>query len=213
MPDLGRVVAELERAWPGNRAVNLVFHGHSVPAGYAATPVVDRASAYPQVVAARLAERRPRAVLNAIVTAVGGEHAEAGAGRIGEVLGHRPDVVLIDYALNDRVIGLERARRAWESMIAAVLGAGAVPVLITPSPDLTADLADPEDPLAQHAEQIRELAARQVLPLADPFRVFRRLHAEGDSLAELMAQPNHPNGRGHAIIAAEILELFAAAHE
>ncbi|ROP57010.1 MULTISPECIES: SGNH/GDSL hydrolase family protein [unclassified Rathayibacter] len=209
MAGLAAVIAALELTWPGNRAVNLVFHGHSVPAGYFATPLIDRRASYPHVVAGRLAERHQHAVLNAIVTAVGGEHSESGARRMGEVLGHRPDVVVLDYALNDRVIGLDRAGRAWESMIDSVLGAGAVPVLVTPSPDLTADPTDPADELVRHAEQIRGLAERDGVLLADPFRVFLGLHERGEPLAGLMSQVNHPNGRGHAIIAAEILALFA----
>ncbi|MCJ1702329.1 SGNH/GDSL hydrolase family protein [Rathayibacter sp. VKM Ac-2926] len=209
MAGLAAVIAALELTWPGNRAVNLVFHGHSVPAGYFATPLIDRRASYPHVVAGRLAERHPHAVLNAIVTAVGGEHSESGARRMGEVLGHRPDVVVLDYALNDRAIGLDRAGRAWESMIDSVLGAGAVPVLVTPSPDLTADPTDPADELVRHAEQIRGLAERDGVLLADPFRVFLGLHERGEPLAGLMSQVNHPNGRGHAIIAAEILALFA----
>ncbi|MDY0913546.1 SGNH/GDSL hydrolase family protein [Rathayibacter festucae] len=213
MADLARVIAELERTWPENRAVNLVFHGHSVPAGYGVTPLIDRRASYPHVVAGRLAERHPHAVINAIVTAIGGEHSESGAGRMSEVLGHRPDVVLLDYALNDRSIGLERARRAWESMIDRLLEAGVVPVLVTPSPDLTADPADPDDELVRHAEQIRGLAERDGVLLADPFRVFRGRQERGEPLAGLLAQANHPNGRGHAIIAAEILGLFAEAEQ
>ena len=209
MAGLAAVIAELERTWPGNRAVNLVFHGHSVPAGYFATPLIDRRASYPHVVAGRLAERHPHAVLNAIVTAVGGEHSESGARRMGEVLGHRPDVVVLDYALNDRAIGLDRAGRAWESMIDRVLESGVVPVLVTPSPDLTADPADPADDLVRHAEQIRRLAERDGVLLADPFRIFCTMHEGGEPLAGVMSQVNHPNGRGHAIIAAEILALFA----
>ena len=56
MTGLAAVIAELERTWPENRAVNLVFHGHSVPSGYFATPVIDRRASYPHVVAGRLAE-------------------------------------------------------------------------------------------------------------------------------------------------------------
>src|ERR1035438_8926749 len=35
---LADVCAELVKSWPTNRTVNLVCHGHSVPAGYAKTP-------------------------------------------------------------------------------------------------------------------------------------------------------------------------------
>lgn len=43
---LHEVVAELSRQWPQNRTVNIVCHGHSVPAGYFRTPVVDTFNAY-----------------------------------------------------------------------------------------------------------------------------------------------------------------------
>lgn len=38
---------ELQKKWPDNRTVNLVFHGHSVPSGYANTPNVKNASSLP----------------------------------------------------------------------------------------------------------------------------------------------------------------------
>jgi len=38
---LSDVKQELEKTWPQNRTVNLVFHGHSVPAGYFLTPHVN----------------------------------------------------------------------------------------------------------------------------------------------------------------------------
>lgn len=41
---LAPVIGELGREYPRNRTVNLVFHGHSVPAGYFKTPHVDNSS-------------------------------------------------------------------------------------------------------------------------------------------------------------------------
>ena len=41
MSYLADVVNDLKRQWPDNSLVNIVCHGHSVPAGYFATPVVD----------------------------------------------------------------------------------------------------------------------------------------------------------------------------
>jgi len=38
---LAGVVALLGKSWPDNRIVNIVAHGHSVPAGYFDTPTVD----------------------------------------------------------------------------------------------------------------------------------------------------------------------------
>lgn len=106
---------ELQKKWPDNRTVNLVFHGHSVPSGYANTPNVKTLQAYPHQVLEAVKEIYPYAVVNSITTSIGGENAEQGAKRFKqEVLPHRPDILFIDYALNDRSIGLERALKAWE---------------------------------------------------------------------------------------------------
>src|SRR5260221_10541319 len=79
-PYLADIVTELHRQWPNNRAIQVVCHGHSVPAGYFATPVVDTFNAYPHLLHRGLKERFPFAVVNVIVTAIGGETATPGAG-------------------------------------------------------------------------------------------------------------------------------------
>ena len=115
---LREVSSELRKQWPATRAVNIVCHGHSVPAGYFKTPVVDTFNAYPHLLHKKLKERFPYAVCNVIVTAIGGEASDTGARRFEkDVLAHKPDVVLVDYALNDRRLGLEKAKAAWTSMI------------------------------------------------------------------------------------------------
>lgn len=119
---LAGVVEMLKQHWPDNRTVNIVCHGHSVPAGYFATPVVDTFNAYPHLLHWMLKQRFPFAVINVIVTAVGGENSESGAERLNaEVFCHRPDVLTVDYGLNDRGIGLERAEAAWRSIIERAL--------------------------------------------------------------------------------------------
>ena len=112
---LAGIKKELTKEWPGNRTINLVFHGHSVPAGYFKTPVVNTFDSYPYLLLKELKERYPHAVINVICTAIGGENSSAGAKRFdSDVLGHKPDVLFIDYALNDRGIGLEQSKEAWE---------------------------------------------------------------------------------------------------
>src|SRR5215468_2820162 len=75
---LARLCAEMRKNWPTNRTINIVCHGHSVPAGYAQTPVVDTFNAYPHLLHLGLKERFPTAVINVIVTAIGGETSEGG---------------------------------------------------------------------------------------------------------------------------------------
>jgi len=208
---LAQVVGRLEKVWPNNHLVNLVFHGHSVPAGYFQTPTVDSLHAYPNLVREALAQKFPHAVINVIVTAVGGENAEKGAARFdSDVLTLKPDVVFLDYALNDRGIGLTNAEAAWTEMIKKAAAAGVKVILLTPTPDQSAKLDDPNDPLNQHAEQIRRLAAQYHVGLVDSLAQFKAAVAGGTALTNLMAQVNHPNAAGHQLVADELVKWFEA---
>lgn len=208
---LAPVVSQLTRDWPSNRIVNIVCHGHSVPAGYARTPVVKLLDAYPNLLREGLSARFPHAVQNVIVTAIGGEQSEQGAARFEcDVLSLRPDVVTIDYALNDRSIGLERAEKAWRIMIEACRAKKIPILLLTPTADLHAKLDDANDPLNQHAAQIRRLAAEYHVGLVDSLVQFKKYVHDGGKLMELMAQPNHPNRQGHELVANELLKWFPA---
>ncbi len=208
---LREVTNALGKKWPANRAVNIVCHGHSVPAGYFKTPVVDSLNAYPHLLHAGLKAKFPFAVINVIVTAIGGEDSESGARRFEkDVLTHNPDVVTIDYALNDRRIGLERARTAWLSMITAAKAKGIKVILLTPTGDLSAKLDDSQDLLNQHAAQIRQLAAEQDVGLVDSLAAFKKHIQDGGKLDDLMSQINHPNRVGHDLVAAALLAWFPA---
>lgn len=206
---LAGVVDILETEWPKNRTVTIVCHGHSVPAGYFKTPIVETFNAYPHLFHRLLKDKYPRAVVNVIVTAIGGENSEAGAARFErDVLSLRPDVVTIDYSLNDRAIGLERARVAWVAMIEKAKAAGVKVILMTPTPDTKAKLDSPDDPLCQHAEQVRRLARQYGVGLVDSLAAFKRRVEGGAKLENLMSQPNHPNKNGHETVAKELILWF-----
>jgi len=51
---------ELTKKWPGNRLYNLVFHGHSVVAGYFNTPKINTFQSYPMVVLKKLTEKQEK---------------------------------------------------------------------------------------------------------------------------------------------------------
>ena len=195
--------------WPKNRRLTVVCHGHSVPAGYFKTPEVRTFDAYPMLLHEALAAAYPHAVINVIVTAIGGENSRQGAARFEQdVLSLKPDVVTIDYALNDRGISLVEAKAAWASMIEKCLARSVKVVLLTPTPDLGAKLGDAKDPLNQNAEQVRALAAEYHVGLVDSLKGFEDAVAAGRPLAGLMAQGNHPNRAGHEIVARLLGEWF-----
>jgi lysophospholipase L1-like esterase len=171
--------------------------------------VVNTLQAYPHQVLCGVKDRFPNAVVNVITTAIGGEQSEQGAARFeAEVLTHRPDVLFIDYALNDRQIGLERSERAWRAMIEAALARNIKVILMTPTPDLSEDIRSDEARLYPFVQMIRRLAAEYHVGLADPYACFRSRAEAGEKIASYMAQVNHPDARGHAIVAEEILRWF-----
>ena len=119
---LDDVKTALKKEWPNNRTINLVFHGHSVPAGYFKTPVVNTLEAYPYQALKVLKSAYPYAVINIINTSIGGENSESGAKRFAtDVLIHKKDVLFLYYALNHRGIGLDKAKASWEAMISQAL--------------------------------------------------------------------------------------------
>jgi len=205
------ILAELKKEWPGNRTINIVCHGHSVPSGYFKTPIVDTINAYPHLLHRGLKDRFPYAVINVIVTGIGGESSPSGAARFEwDVLQHRPELITIDYALNDRRVSLPEAKKSWELMIQKAMAQKIKVILLTPTGDVTANLDNPEDPLNQHAEQIRQLACTFGVGLADSLAATCQQVKNGTPLCSLMSQDNHPNRQGHDLVVAELLKWFPA---
>ena len=200
---------ELLIQWPKNRTINLVFHGHSVPSGYFKTPDVRPLQSYPHLLLKELKQVYPYAVINTILTCIGGENAAQGAKRFKrDVLNHKPDVLFIDYALNDRRIGLEASRQSWEFMIKAALKKNIKVILLTATPDQKVDLADAKTDLQLLCNQVKELSAEFKVGLVDSYASFQKIHSDGGKLADYMSQVNHPNEKGHQLVVDEIMNYF-----
>ncbi len=206
---LDTIKTELKKEWRNNRTVNLVFHGHSVPAGYFKTPVVNTFASYPYLVLKALKEKYPNAVINVIVTAIGGENSVSGEKRFKEdVLTHKPDVLFIDYALNDRMIGLEKSREAMSKMIDTGLKRGIKIILLTPSPHQDYNILESNNAYQAYANEVIDLAKQYHIGLADSYRSFKEKIGAGHKVTEYLSQVNHPNEAGHKVIADEIIRWF-----
>ena len=206
---LEKIKGEMLVEWPKNRTINLVFHGHSVPAGYFKTPTVNTLASYPYLVLKDIKSAYPMTVVNVINTSIGGENSESGLKRFeADVLTHKPDVLFIDYALNDRGMGLERAKSAWEKMIRLALEKNIKVILLTPSPDQRVDIKDDLSILDQHANQIKELAKSFQIGLIDTYAMYKNKVKSGSNLVDYMSQVNHPNEKGHQMITDEIMGYF-----
>jgi len=205
---LAALKAELQNVWPKNRTINLVFHGHSVPAGYGDRHEVHTLEAYPHLLLEALKERYPYAPINSIVTAIGGENSIHGAARFeNEVLSHQPDVLFIDYALNDRFQDIRQVKEAYAKMIESALARGIKVILLTPSPDQRVAIRANDTPLDALSTQIHDLSAQYNIGFVDVYGVFKRIASKAD-IKPYMASVNHPNRQGHALIMAELLKWF-----
>ena len=203
------IKSELKKEWPKNRTINLVFHGHSVPAGYFKTPVVNTFDSYPMQVLKIVKEKSPFAVINIINTSIGGENSLSGEKRFDStVLNHHPDVLFIDYALNDRSAGLDKAAKAWSTMIEKALKRNIKVILLSPSPDQRVDILSPDNELEKHALQIKALAKKYDVGLIDSYEEFRNKVTSGEPITNYMSQVNHPNQKGNFLIANKIAAFF-----
>lgn len=206
---LDDIKIELQKEWPKNRTINLVFHGHSVPAGYFRTPTVNTLESYPYQVLKKLKVLYPYAVINIINTSKGGENSVSGEKRFkSDVLIHNPDVLFIDYALNDRSIGLEKSRDAWEKMIKMALKNRIKVILLTPSPDQNVNLLEDNNILEKHSILIKDLAKKYEVGVVDSYEIFKQKIVSGGNLLDYMAQVNHPNEKGNLLIADGIIKYF-----
>lgn len=206
---LNDIKSELNKEWPKNKIINLVFHGHSVPAGFFKTPLVNTLKAYPYLLLKELKHQYPFAVINIINTAIGGENSERGEKRFdSEVLNHNPDVLFIDYALNDRGIGLEKSKKYWNTMITKALKNNIKVILLTPTPDQRVDILLASSELTEHRQQIINLAKENKIGLIDSYRLFKEKVVDGENISNYMSQVNHPNEKGHQLIVDEILKYF-----
>lgn len=204
---LSELKEQLMLRWPNNRTINIVFHGHSVPSGYFTGGRVHTLAAYPHLFLKFLKEKYPKAVINSIITAIGGEQSEQGAKRFeSDVLSLKPDLIFIDYALNDRNIGIERAEIAWKAMIEQALAKQIKIVLLTPTPDLTEDILDEKAQLMGHTKMIKRLGEMYQIPVIEVYNQFKALKHSGIGLNTYMSQSNHPNELGHQIVLLEIVK-------
>jgi acyl-CoA thioesterase I len=201
--------AELVKEWPNNRTINLIFHGHSVPSGYFVTPDVRPLQSYPFLLLKELKKNYPFAVVNIILTCIGGENSEQGAKRFKkQVLNHKPDVLFIDYALNDTGIGAEASRKSWEYMIKEALKRNIKVILLTATPDQRVDLLNKETDLQKICNQVVELSKEYKIGLIDNYTLFQKLVASGENVTDYMSQVNHPNEKGHQLVVDGMMKYF-----
>lgn len=140
-----------------------------------------------------------------------------------EVLNFDPEIVLLQFGINDSWIDgeknpkgpsrtpLEQFAANLDTMILTSLDAGSKVVLMTPNP-----LGAPydkwrDDRLALYAQVVRNIAKREGLPLVDVRRLFQTYarKSKRNTIDDLLQDGMHPNHIGHKIIADDLTDKLA----
>jgi acyl-CoA thioesterase I len=184
--------------------VTVVAFGDSITAGYC----VRRG--FPSFWKASLAEKHPEAVVEMINSGTCGDTSMDGLARLDwAVLAYEPDLVTINFAINDCALGLdlEEFEMNFVEMVRRIRSGPNSEVLLLSSQPLE---TPPYDRLVQDYYQAIERVAREMdVGFVDVYGAWmQRVHA-GTPLGSLILKGlDHPNEAGYKIIAEELMRLF-----
>lgn len=190
---------------------------------------------YGRLLEQALNAERPGAVRVVNAGVRGNTTAMAAQRFVPDVLAVAPDLVVIQFGINDATIdvwkkppetqprvALAAYRANLAGFVAEVRARGARVILMTPNPlSWTPRLFElyghppynPHDPeglnfnLTRYAAAVRELAAEAQVPLVDVW-----LEHQAERTETLVDDGMHPNARGHALVARLLAEKIAAQH-
>lgn len=205
--------------------------------GDSTTAPRDELAVYPAILGRALRDAgQPVRVINAGVPS--DSTREARARFAADVLAPAPDLVIMQFGINDSAIdvwrgesrpriGLTDYAANLATMVRELRRRGVVVIPMTPNPLRWTDGLremygkppyDPADPdgfnglLPRYAQKVRDVAGRCGVPLVDSFSAFRDYGEQpGQSVDDLLLDGMHPNDRGHALEAELLLPHVLAA--
>ena len=184
--------------------VSIVTLGDSITAGFA----VHRG--FPSFWKQMLAEKYPDAVVEMINSGISGDTSMDGLARLDwAVLSYEPDLVTINFGINDCVLGLglEELEMNLVEMVRRIrAGPGSEVLLLSSQPLET----PPYDRLVPDYYQAVERVAKEMnVGFVDVYGAWMKRVQAGMPLDSLILPGlDHPNEAGYRIIAEELMSLF-----
>ena len=181
--------------------INVVYFGGSVTGGSgAAAPDVD---SWRGKVSSWLTKNFPVSTVENINLAIGGTGTLLGAYRVdAEVLPTQPDLVFVEFAINDRYNGAstDNAKKRFETIIRKIRTAypdcDIVTLLVTDNSTMADDL---KDTLFSQAQAHEDIAAAYNIPSIYIGRALSDVVGTSDNWSNYYADSVHPNEAGYAV--------------
>ena len=188
----------------------------------------DQEDGYVSGIRRRLNRLYPTAAVSVLNAGIGGDNAPGGLKRLErDVLRFSPDLVTVNFGLNDAMSGMEglgKYRDAMDGIFARLIDGGIESMLVTPNRmcsyvsshiaydrlrEIAAEAAKIQNDgvLDAYVQTAREVAARRGVPVADAYRVWCSMDRNGvDTTAMLCNDINHPTPEAHGIFVEAIIQ-------
>jgi acyl-CoA thioesterase-1 len=184
--------------------VTIVALGDSITAGYA----VRRG--FPSFWKQMLVEKYPDAKTEMINSGISGDTSSDGLARLDwSALAYEPDLVTINFGINDCVLGLglEEFEMNFVEMVRRIRAGPNSEILLLSSQPLE---TPPYDRLVQdYYQAVQRVAKEMDVGFVDVYGAWMRHVHAGTPLGSLILPGlDHPNEAGYRIIAEELMRLF-----
>ncbi len=184
--------------------VTIVAFGDSITAGYA----VRRG--FPSFWNERLKQKYPDAKIRLINSGISGDTTADGLARLDwAVLGYEPDLVTINFGINDAAFGidLEEFKGNLKQMIMRITAGPRSEILLLSSQPLETPGFDKI--VLKYYDAIKEVAEAKDVGFVDVYAAWMERVNQGTPLGSfILPGLDHPNEEGYKIIAEAVMKFF-----
>jgi len=199
---LDKTIAKLQ----ATADVSIVALGDSLTSGWMV------ARGYTEFLRDMLLARYPKAGIRIVNSGIPGDTAPGGLYRLQQdALSYRPDLVLVQFALNDAFCGcsLGEFRRSIEAIVERIQQESSAEVLLLTS-TLPADASE-LDVVASFYAELKQIVQEKACGLAAVDEYWRKAIAGGRSHDELVLHDRgHPSEAGYQLMAEAVMACLCA---
>ena len=202
--ELRKYVERTRQELESGAEATIVCFGDSITAGYA----VRRG--FPSFWLESLRQRFPDSKIEMINSGISGDTSQDGLGRLDwAVLSYEPDLVTINFGINDCVLGLSREEFEMNlvEMVRRIRAGPDSEILLLSSQPLESPPYDQR--VLDYYQTVERVAKEMNVGFVDVYGAWMKRVRAGMPLDSLILPGlDHPNEAGYRIIAEELMSLF-----